>query len=674
MPCENRHVLGWYRLVRELKESGVGIICVFDGAKRGLAKQRETERRRRAQRMELARGAMEQERLRRLRRLTILMKQYGALPDNQRDRLTQALQEVIRKAHGPQGTLQDVIQLYPNERPLRDGFPSLSLKESSSLNELTNVLQFPSLGTAHTLRESAASRVRILSSSEPTEVGQMVGSPEFPDSKTSMEPHHTNYTTAADPPGELPRNDGTTSPQLTKEKSQQDSQYLNSSNVLPSDTGYELPAKNSIESPRASNTTEDVILDFGTLPNPALSVLHSTYISESSARDPIEDKAEFLMEFPNFFEPPTNIFLDSFGLVSALHPHATEPPDDLFPDMEESTVSHDSDTWDTDENLAEKFQQDADSTPQPDEITKGLLSLYDNYFQSIPVVMASPLIESPATGSSEADTGAREQYAMSKNQVQLTVDEGSLWHAFIDPTAPGESRAEEKLDDLAKRSESLSKSYEKRNNAPTPKTYEESKLILKAMGIPCIETVAPYEAEALAASLVHHGHADYVASEDTDVLVYEAPLLRNITNRQSPLTLLSGAEIRRVLQLDRASYVDFALLLGTDFSQRIKNLGPHRAIRLIRTHGRIEHVIANEPRFTPHLSPEAYLEQVELARLVFETLPPPPDPKFLQPTESDEDLVTAILEKYGVHRAAMVDWDFAGALDGNYFNDNPSMA
>lgn len=137
--------------------------------------------------------------------------------------------------------------------------------------------------------------------------------------------------------------------------------------------------------------------------------------------------------------------------------------------------------------------------------------------------------------------------------------------------------------------------------------------------------------------------------------------------------LLSGAEIRQVLQLDRASYVDFALLLGTDFSQRIRNLGPRRAIKLIRAHRRIEQVIANEPKFIPRLPADAYLEQVETARLVFETLPPLPDPELLQPMESDESLVAALLDKHGVYREAMADWDFASALDGNYFNDDPSM-
>ena len=57
-----------------------------------------------------------------------------------------------------------------------------------------------------------------------------------------------------------------------------------------------------------------------------------------------------------------------------------------------------------------------------------------------------------------------------------------------------------------------------------------------------------------------------------DVLVYGAPLLRNLSNRQGPLVLLP-ASLWDLLHLSRKEYVDFALLLGTDFSQRIKNVG-----------------------------------------------------------------------------------------------------
>ncbi|OBZ67769.1 hypothetical protein A0H81_12474 [Grifola frondosa] len=42
MPHPYRHVLGWYRIMQELKECDVNAICVFDGMERSHAKGRET--------------------------------------------------------------------------------------------------------------------------------------------------------------------------------------------------------------------------------------------------------------------------------------------------------------------------------------------------------------------------------------------------------------------------------------------------------------------------------------------------------------------------------------------------------------------------------------------------------------------------------------------------------
>jgi flap endonuclease-1 len=36
-----RHVLGWYRIAKELNDNGVSAICVFDGKNRNIAKARE---------------------------------------------------------------------------------------------------------------------------------------------------------------------------------------------------------------------------------------------------------------------------------------------------------------------------------------------------------------------------------------------------------------------------------------------------------------------------------------------------------------------------------------------------------------------------------------------------------------------------------------------------------
>lgn len=156
------------------------------------------------------------------------------------------------------------------------------------------------------------------------------------------------------------------------------------------------------------------------------------------------------------------------------------------------------------------------------------------------------------------------------------------------------------------------------------------------------------------------------------MLVYEATLIRNITSRIEPLVVVSGSEIRTVLELDRSSFIDFALLLGTDFSQRIKNVGPNRALKFIREHGTIEQVIEREHKYSPRVSKQVYLEQVRIARLVFQTLPPVPDPQLLKAEERDNALVSAILQRYRLNRAANFDWDYDTALNGNYFEDNPS--
>lgn len=140
------------------------------------------------------------------------------------------------------------------------------------------------------------------------------------------------------------------------------------------------------------------------------------------------------------------------------------------------------------------------------------------------------------------------------------------------------------------------------------------------------------------------------------------------------MIVISGTDVRSRLQLDRAGFIDFALLLGTDFSQRIKNVGPARALRFIRAHGSIERVLQCEPRYPPRVDPTTYLAQVGLARAVFQTLPPTPDPELLQAGEYDEEQVIRVLGDYSLHRAVMEEFDHTSALSGNFFSDNPTSS
>jgi len=136
------------------------------------------------------------------------------------------------------------------------------------------------------------------------------------------------------------------------------------------------------------------------------------------------------------------------------------------------------------------------------------------------LLSAFPLIHPSSLASSGPvdPADAQVQAAMSKTQYQLTLEEGKLWEKLTDPDEAvdhDESPTVTILASLREKSSFMVQSYHRRNNPPTEVTYEESKNILHAMGVPCIESTGPYEAEALASSLVLNGCADYVASEDT---------------------------------------------------------------------------------------------------------------------------------------------------------------
>ena len=137
-------------------------------------------------------------------------------------------------------------------------------------------------------------------------------------------------------------------------------------------------------------------------------------------------------------------------------------------------------------------------------------------------VQTEPAAVSPQVhGTSRVSLGSLDhadiQVAMSKTQHRLTMEEGKLWESLTDPEEllNHDESPTEALASLREKSCFMVQSLLRRSNPPTGITYKESKSVLHAMGIPCIETSGPYEAEALASSLVLNGCADYVASEDT---------------------------------------------------------------------------------------------------------------------------------------------------------------
>lgn len=166
------------------------------------------------------------------------------------------------------------------------------------------------------------------------------------------------------------------------------------------------------------------------------------------------------------------------------------------------------------------------------------------------------------------------------------------------------------------------------------------------------------------------------------MLIYEATLVRNLTTRDLPLLQISGREVRQTLDLSRESFVDFALLLGSDFSERLHGLGPSNAIKLIQAQQSIEAILQSERkkskgrRFLPEpkMSEAEYLKQVEAGRMVFNSLPLITDEIRDQITAGrlhDEEAVTEILRGFDLgYEARKGDWN--APFETDYFGDSHS--
>jgi flap endonuclease-1 len=133
----------------------------------------------------------------------------------------------------------------------------------------------------------------------------------------------------------------------------------------------------------------------------------------------------------------------------------------------------------------------------------------------------------------------------------------------------------------------------------TREMVAEARVLLRLLGIPAVQ--APSEGEAQAAHMAARGDVWAAASKDYDAVLFGAPrLLRFLTISGKeflpsqgtfrpivPELITLGALLEH-LQLTREQLVDLAILVGTDFNNGVKGIGPKRALALLQRHGRIE--------------------------------------------------------------------------------------
>ena len=137
----------------------------------------------------------------------------------------------------------------------------------------------------------------------------------------------------------------------------------------------------------------------------------------------------------------------------------------------------------------------------------------------------------------------------------------------------------------------------------TREMAEEARELLRLMGLPVIQ--APSEGEAQASHMAAKESVWAAASKDYDCLLFGTPrLLRFLTIsgkeflpskgafRAITPELIDIAVLLEHYQISRSQLVDLAILVGTDFNEGIKGIGPKKALKLVSDFGSIENMPA----------------------------------------------------------------------------------
>lgn len=129
----------------------------------------------------------------------------------------------------------------------------------------------------------------------------------------------------------------------------------------------------------------------------------------------------------------------------------------------------------------------------------------------------------------------------------------------------------------------------------TKEHNNEAKELLKLMGVPYIEAAS--EAEAQCSALVKANKVFGVATEDMDALTFGANiLLRHMTfseARKMPVQEIHYEKVLKGLELEAKEFIDLCILMGCDYCDTIRGVGPKRAFEFITKYKSIEEIVKN---------------------------------------------------------------------------------
>lgn len=108
----------------------------------------------------------------------------------------------------------------------------------------------------------------------------------------------------------------------------------------------------------------------------------------------------------------------------------------------------------------------------------------------------------------------------------------------------------------------------------------ECQQLLRLFGLPYI--TAPMEAEAQCAELVSLGLVDGIVTDDSDTFLFGGTrIYKNMFNQSKFVECFLSNDLEKEYALDRAKLIQFAHLLGSDYTEGIPGVGPVTALEII---------------------------------------------------------------------------------------------
>lgn len=103
---------------------------------------------------------------------------------------------------------------------------------------------------------------------------------------------------------------------------------------------------------------------------------------------------------------------------------------------------------------------------------------------------------------------------------------------------------------------------------------------MQLFGIPYI--IAPMEAEAQCAELLHLGLVDGIVTDDSDVFLFGGSrIYKNMFSQQKYVECYLLQDLEKNMRLDREKLIDLAILLGSDYTEGLSGVGVVNAMEIL---------------------------------------------------------------------------------------------